>query len=122
MEGLLFFWQVNLETNNVAILDLTLAERQFGFHEFDHAWFDFLYMHNIKNSQSYKMGSRYLEQFQRSTRRPAHSFINDWSQITNLTCFRHVYLSSAIEGLFRRIKMLKEYHNRLWRGIRLAAN
>lgn len=66
------------------------------------------------------MVNRYLEEFQRSSRRPAHSFVNDWDEIANLTCSRHVYLSGAVEGLFRRIEVLEEYHDRLWRRIRLG--
>ena len=66
--------------------------------------------------------NRYLEKFQRSSRCPAHSFVNDRDEIPNLIRFGHIYLSSTEEGLFRRIIVLKEYHNRLRRNIRLAVN
>lgn len=68
------------------------------------------------------MANHYLEEFQRSSRRPAHSFVNDWDEVANLIGFGHVNLSSAMEGLFRRIKVLEKYHNRLRREVRLIAN
>jgi len=123
MQNSLLFRQVDLEANDIAILDLAFAESKFAFHEFDEAWFNFLCICKIaRKLNQTKWANRYLEEFQRSSRRPAHLFVDDWDEIANFTCSVHVHLSSAMDGLFRRIKVLKEYNNRIRRGIRLAAN
>lgn len=39
----LLLWKVDLETDDIAILNLTLTKWKFGLHELNHAWFDFLF-------------------------------------------------------------------------------
>ena len=81
-----------------------------------------MYRQDRKKFKQIKMAKYYLEEFQCSSRRPAHSFVNDWDEIANLTRFEHVYLSNTMEGLLRSIKVFEEYHNRLLRRIGLPEN
>lgn len=80
--ALLFLGQINLKTNNVAILNFTLTERTFRLHQFNHSRFDF------------------LEKLERSSWRPTHTLVDEWHKISYLSCFWDVNFPNTIKCLF----------------------
>lgn len=107
-ENLLFLRKINLETNDIPVLNLTLCERHFGFHQLNHPRFDFLPQYiGISNVQA---KTAYLIELNGCTWRPPHSLVYDRDQVTHFARPWQICLSSAQQGLFRCVKVLQKYH------------
>lgn len=72
---------VDLETNDITILNLTLSKSELLLHQLDHARLDFLQPVKGKNQTRMKILLAHLKQPQRSARCPPHPFIDQRVQI-----------------------------------------
>jgi hypothetical protein len=115
---------VDLETNNITILNLTLSKSELLLHQLDHARLDFLQPIKSEYFSRTAIQLAHLKQLQRSTRCPPHPLINQRVQILDFAVPRHIHLTNAEQGLLRHVKVLEENHDgsRWWLRLQKRVN